>query len=561
MNATRRAVLRSGLGALAAGLLSPRAEAGVFLAPPSDPGPLDNALGAPIRPIELGPSVMIGGLPFHGSWLGDHFSQATIPFHHGELPDGAFPQPDEHMEVAVVGGGLSGLAAAYALREHRPAVFELHQRFGGTSQGEHLGGVGYSLGGAYFIAPDEGSELEGLYRELGVDRVRRVSPPTDDPAVINGQIVEGFWEGLGLPERERRAFEEYRGLVLSYGEEYPDIPLVESRDNGWIRELDRKTLREHIQGKLTVPTPARLEAAIQAYCTSSFGAGWDEISAAAGWNFIAAEEFGRWILPAGNAGLVQALWRKLAGVASPRGRASLRRGSRVVDVRVLGRDRVRVTYSTAPGVYRALIAKRVVMACPKHVCRYLLHDLEATDLDRLAATYRIHTTPYLVANVVLRRRVGLQWYDAFNLGDGSPIGDIVGEHRVTDVVNGRFAEPGGSTEVLSMYWPMPFTTARFQVIPDGSLAVMGSRLAGLMDGLLAPLGVGREDVLQVRMARWGHAMPVAAPGLIAEGVCERLRAPFMEHVYFVHQDNWALPAVETCLLEALWAAPKVAAGL
>lgn len=561
MNASRRSVLRAGLGALTAGLLAPKAGARLFPAPPTDPGDLDNALGAPIRPIAVGPSVLIDGLPFHRSWLGDHFAQSAIPFHHGELPDGGFPAPDEHVDVAVVGGGLSGLAAAYALRDRKPVVFELHHRFGGTCQGESIDGLDYSLGGAYFISPDPGSELEALYHELGLDLARRESPPTDDPTVINGRIVEGFWDGLGLSEPERLAFEEYRALVLAYGEDYPDIPLLPGRDNQWIRDLDRLTLREHIQSKLTVPTPARLEAAIQGYCTSSFGAGWDEISAASGWNFIAAEEFGRWILPGGNAGFVQALWRRLADPFSPRAKARLRRNARVVDVRVLGRDRVRVTYSPAPGVYRALIAKRVVLACPKHVCRYLLHDLEARDPDRHAATYRIRTTPYLVANVLLNRRVALDWYDAFNLGDGSPIADIASGHRVTDVVNGHFAQPRGASDVLSMYWPMPFTTARFQIIPDGSLAEMAHRLAGILDELLAPLGVSRGDVRQVRMARWGHALPVAAPNLIADGVCDLLRAPYMEHIYFVHQDNWALPAVETCLLEALAAAPKVAVGL
>ena len=62
----------------------------------------------------------------------------------------------------------------------------------------------------------------------------------------------------------------------------------------------------------------------------------------------------------------------------------------MVDVRVLGRDRVRVTYSTAPGVYRALIAKRVVMACPKHV----LPAAEVREVERLVlATIRHDPEP------------------------------------------------------------------------------------------------------------------------------------------------------------------------
>lgn len=558
MLSSRRSVLRAGLGALIAGL--PASHAAARWLAPGDTPDLDAFGSGPIRPVVPEPSVMIDGLPFLKKWLGDHFSAAAMPFHHGELPIGAFPIPDENVDIAIVGGGLSGLAAAYILRDHKPVVLELHHRFGGTSQGERIAGLDHSLGGAYFIAPDPGSELENLYRDLGLDQLYRVSPPTDDPTVINGQIVQGFWDGMGLPEAERRAFEEYRQLVLSFTDRYPEIPLIEGEDHQWIRDLDRVTLRDHITQALTVPVPPRLEAAIQGYCYSSFGAGWQELSAASGWNFIAAEEFGRCILPGGNAGLVQALWSRLARRETP-GRPRLRRDARVVEVRTLGRERIRVTYSTGPGVFRSLIAKRVVMACPKHVCKYILHDLENLDFERLAAMHRIHTTPYVVANVLLNRRVALDYYDAFMLGDGSPIANVETQHRVADVVNGHYAQPRGGTDTLTMYWPLPFTTARFQIIPDDSLTTFARRLAGAIDGMLEPLGVTRADISQIRMARWGHAMPIAAPGLIAEGVCQRLRSPFMDHIHFIHQDNWALPAVETCLLEALAAKGKIVAGL
>ncbi|MBI3043130.1 MAG: hypothetical protein HYY78_09935 [Betaproteobacteria bacterium] len=56
-------------------------------------------------------------------------------------------------------------------------------------------------------------------------------------------------------------------------------------------------------------------------------------------------------------------------------------------------------------------------------------------------------------------------------------------------------------------------------------------------------------------------MPVAAAGLIADGVPERLREPFRQRVFFVEQDNWALPAFETAVTEALVFAPQVEKAL
>ena len=56
-------------------------------------------------------------------------------------------------------------------------------------------------------------------------------------------------------------------------------------------------------------------------------------------------------------------------------------------------------------------------------------------------------------------------------------------------------------------------------------------------------------------------MPIARPGFIADGLAGLARRPIAETIYFVEQDNWALPAVETCLLEAETYSAEVAAGL
>jgi len=63
------------------------------------------------------------------------------------------------------------------------------------------------------------------------------------------------------------------------------------------------------------------------------------------------------------------------------------------------------------------------------------------------------------------------------------------------------------------------------------------------------------------MARWGHSMPIARPRFLVDGVPAELRRPYRGSVFFVNQDNWALPAFETCLLEAQAIAPRIVAGL
>jgi hypothetical protein len=557
-------------------MLAGRARAsGAWLDPPSPNHPCIDTGARTVRQSDpvldvsaLGPSVEIEGLPFSPEWGGDWFPDSAIPFHSPEsvFPGGQPPTPSESVDIAIVGGGLSGLATAYLLRAHRPVVLELNSRMGGTSMGERWRGTDYSLGGAYFITADEGDFLDRLYTELGVYRVARESPPGDDQIELMGAIAQGFWQGQGLPAQQQQAFAEYALMVQRYVDLYPDIPLDPDADNQWILDLDAISLRDYVTRKLTVPVPDLLAAGIQGYCYSSFNAGWEEVSAASGWNFLAAEEYGRLVMPGGNAGLVRALWDRLREhdqrLDCP-GRL-LRAGCRAVDVRVLGPERVQVTYKDRDGAYRSLMAKRVVMCCPKHVARHVLHGLEQGDPERAAAISRIQTSAYVVANVLLNRQVRRDFYDLFLLRDGSfpPVVGVAEDfNRATDALRGDFARPQPmGRSVLTFYWPMPFGTSRVQMINRG-LAWHAERFAPLLRDVLGVLSVDTRHVRQVRLARWGHAMPIATPGLISEGVCERVRAPYQDHVFFVHQDNWALPAVETCLLEAEAFAPLIREGL
>jgi len=79
--------------------------------------------------------------------------------------------------------------------------------------------------------------------------------------------------------------------------------------------------------------------------------------------------------------------------------------------------------------------------------------------------------------------------------------------------------------------------------------------------MLKMLDVPSTAVEQIRMTRWGHAMPIAAPGLINDGTCEELRRPMDDRIWFVQQDNWSLPAVENCLLDAKTYTDQIAALL
>lgn len=517
----------------------------------------------PILPIQLDPDpAIIGGLRFAPRWFGDVFPKNLIPFHQCESCEPS-NEPDEFVDVAIVGGGLSGLASAYHLREARPVLFDLKPRFGGNAVGESWGGVPYSLGSAYVIVPDRGSRIERLYRDLGV---------LDDAHVDRQSKVGGLsfeWQHVigsdpcvaGCNADEALTVERYRRRVQQFAfERFPEIPLPAGNAE-WIKALDGSTLEGDIAAHCGTLPPA-FRAAVQAYCYSSFGVGWGQLSAAAGWNFLAAEEYGRLVLPGGNATLAARLYERLVDHdVSMRDR--LRAGALVESVRLAG-DRVLVRWRSADGTRRTLSARHVVMANAKHLVERMIDDLPALDPEKADAVQQVFTSAYVVANVLVRRPVPLPVYDTFLIHDPSFPMDgetFEGDRRVVDLVDGTFGYEPSGRDVLTFYWPLPFASGRFTIVGEEDWQAYAELGAPQLRAALRTIGVAPNEVAEVRLARFGHAMPIAAPNAIASGIAERVRRPIADKIYFVNQDNWLLPAVETCLEEAFTWTDEIRARL
>jgi hypothetical protein len=555
---TRRKFLRGGLSALALGVLAKKGF-GISRAPQSIHCAPSGALGidatTPLLEIPLSPtSKIVEGIPFAPWFFGDDFDNDHIPFHF--IPDyGQFPEPAEDVDVAIVGGGLSGLTSAYLLKDKNVVLFELRDRFGGNAQGEKWNGINYSLGSAYFITPDHGSFLEHFYKELGLDHLKRVNAPPD-PMELNNLILDDFWSGAEFSDEERHAFTRYAEVVTDvWDNQYPDIPLSsDPAEAARVRALDLKTFREDVEERMGIPMTPLLKAGVQSYFFSSFNAPMEEISAAGGWNFVAAEEGGRWVLPGGNARMVYEIWRKLIDLdhrVGPQCRPHFLRGRcRVIDVRPRG-ERLQVTYYDAAQTLRAITARFVIMAGSKHIAKYVLFDLE--HWDKLQAMNHLDTLPYLVVNVLLNAPIERDFYDCFLLGDGIHY-PMDGEHLeqhpiVTDMLRGDYSNEGPRS-VLTLYWPLSWASARFTLLSNNPWDHYVRLLLPQLRHMLSLLDVQESDIRQVRMTRWGHAMPIAKPGLIANGILQTAARPIDNKVFFVNQDNWALPAVENSVLDA-----------
>ncbi|WP_020658031.1 protoporphyrinogen oxidase [Amycolatopsis benzoatilytica] len=106
-------------------------------------------------------------------------------------------------QVAVIGGGISGLAAAYRLRrllgdQVQLTVFESTAAVGGKLRTAEVGGVGYDVGAEAFLA--RRPEVLALVEEIGL--ADRLVHPTKARAKIHaGGSVQGLPPGtvMGVP--------------------------------------------------------------------------------------------------------------------------------------------------------------------------------------------------------------------------------------------------------------------------------------------------------------------------------------------------------------------------
>ena len=474
---------------------------------------------------------------------------------------GKIPANPEKAPLVVIGGGMSGLVSAYLLREYQPIVLEMAPRFGGNAKGQSWQGIDYSIGAAYFIEPEAETDIANLITELGIDQIWKIKSE-EDPVAINGSIYKAFWSGETLGD-DAPAKEQLEKLATYFktvneGETipYPDIPITDPEQESYIKELDKVSFKSHLEKVAGGRLHPHIETAIEQYCWSSLNASASEVSAAAGLNFYASEFSNIALLPGGNAAVAERVLERLSQAVPA---ANLRANSLVFDVTVKS-DGVHITYVNGADQVQTIVAQAAIMACPKFVAAKVLNEIEA---ERLKEIQKIKYRSYLVANVCLQAEYGQDpFYDLYMLGDGkldtSNTMAAAQGRKVTDVILANYAKSVAGHTVLTLYRGMPYEGARADLYAPGSYGRYRDSFERQINETILPLlKLKKESVVDLRIARWGHPLPVAATGMIANGTTASLRKPFRGKVFFVEQDNWVLPAFETALTEALLWAPEV----
>lgn len=458
---------------------------------------------------------------------------------------GGRPTTFRPANVVVVGGGMAGLLSAYFLKDQKPILLEQAEKFGGNSQGESIPGANYSIGAAYVTVLEAGSDIEKFFAELGLNRLYRHEPEADARVIFNG--IKDLWQGETDPAALASAEKISAELERVYENAYPEIPWSKGDPLSFdqLKALDSQTAIQWLR-RVDPKLHPHVEEFFQLYGWSSFGASLDELSAAQFLNFVSSETQGVLAFPGGNSAITSALHAHLRRALPP---GSLASNSIVLEVKETSAG-VEVLYEDTEGTLRLIHARTVVFAAPKYVAKALIKDISPGQAE---AWKSMHYRAYVVANVLLRQKISAEAFDLFYLKGKVPEAPSFGRRPArpfTDLVYADWANGDKSPRsVLTLYKPFPYEGARNTLMDTVSHNRIVKEVETEARLTLQQLGVPEGSIEGIRLTRWGHSVPVAAPGLIASGMMEKIGASH-GRIHFANQDNYMNPAFETAFAAA-----------
>jgi phytoene dehydrogenase-like protein len=462
------------------------------------------------------------------------------------------------VDVAIVGGGVAGLSAAWKLEKagvRDVLLLELEDDLGGTAASGENAVSAHPWGAHYVPVPSkEQRTLCELLEEVGVIRGfdARGRAIASEAALCRAPEERVFWDGRwhegllpkeALSDADLAEHERFTAEMAAYsarrdaeGRRAFAIPTARRATDDDLAALDRVSMADWMRSKGYRSQALRWW--VEYACRDDFGCLLEGVSAWAGVHYFASRSGGAgeeaapfltW--PEGNGFLVRHLARAVEGRA--------RTGAVVFEVAPApGGAAVRWLDARA-GTAHEVVARRVVCAVPRFVARRVVRGLEG---EREG----FRTSPWAVANVTLDGPVESEGFPQAwdNVVHGSEsLGYVVATHQ---------SDRSARDDVWTWYRPFPG--------PDPAAErerVLAAPWEAWRDAVLADLAPSHrgleERVVSIDVRRFGHAMVRPEPGTVFSAARERAARPHGP-VHFAGADLGGLPLFE----EAQWAGVRAA---
>lgn len=385
-------------------------------------------------------------------------------------------------DAVVVGGGVAGLAAAWALRDRDVVVLEAEPRVGGRLKSARRGPYWLNFGAHVFAGA--GTATDRLLRETGVE-ARDIPGVLTGVAlgdrVVAGGRIETYPFRLPLSFRDRLAMVRL-GAKLRLGVARYDRVLRTRGTQGVLEFMGDRTFADWT-GRLPPDVDALVRPTIQR------SSGEPEALAAGygiGYFHLVWDRSGGLVrnVVGGSATLAEA-------VASALG-DRVRTRMRVHEVRE-GRESVVVVHDGGE-----LRARHVVLATQAHVTRELAPGLPA---ETRVALDGIAYGPYVLAAFLTNEHGPMPWDGIYAVAAARRSFNLL--FNTANVLRGAGPRvPGGS---LTVYSGASLAKPLWD-LPDEEVA------ARYTDDVAALFPEVRDVIEEVAVHRWTHGLPFVRPG-------------------------------------------------
>jgi monoamine oxidase len=412
------------------------------------------------------------------------------------------PPVSARRDVIIVGGGVSGMTAAYLLRQRDFLLLEKEPHWGGNSYLMEYQGNAYATGGAFL----EKSEIAYEFaQQIGLQPL----PVNNwDGSIIKGEFIPDTWgEGLAklpYPASVREDFKRFRKEILAIN--------VEKR----FKELYGVPFTDFIKGY-----PDEIKQWWDTYGPSNWGAVSTETAAALGISTLQGmavdnREDDRYTWPGG----LGAISKKLSEILHSEYSDRMHNDATTIAV-VPARNGVQVTYMQGNEL-KTVAAKVVIMATPKFITRRIVEGLPDKQSE---AMRQMRYVPYPVVNLIFDKPVFNKGYDTWCPGN-----------RFTDFIVADWVvqkQPGyqQKANILTCYTPMR-EEERGYLLTESSAREVAAKVLTDFQKLFPGSNVAP---VEVHIYRRGHPMFMSTPGLFTE--IQPLARRAMDRVFFANTDS------------------------
>jgi hypothetical protein len=468
-------------------------------------------------------------------WTGDSFTLGH------KLRDRDFPKfpanVSAKVDFVIVGGGIAGLVSAYHLRDHDFLLLEQSSQLGGQARGSYAhGGMCFSYGST-LLSDIKGTTGE-LLDELDLHPAKLATP--SDAWLFEGKWIKGVQgDGANSWYREFARFMTENRAILS---KCSSADLVAPLTNPELLVLDEEPLSKHLTSYSEL-----FRQLIDSYLKSYYCAGSATISSLAGMVALKNLIESNYILPGGNSAISITLGRMLFPRGVVANEKRYQNDAFVWSIE-LADDHSYVTYSTKDGECHKVQCRHVILASPHMVSARLLDNLNSAARVQF---YRYRYGSYLVATLILNQKVLDPVYSHYVQPPFS-FAKVSAVETPYQLAGAYKKEMGSALTVYQPYEPVSQGRALLLAGDRESFASsIVNQLATLTDGL-------EENLTQVILTRWGHAMAVPAAGYFAN--LNKLCKVTSNSYSLAHSSACGLPRIESAITGAKLATRRALAA-